>query len=480
MIFYLEFVYKVRLLCCCSKFKLSSPNSGFYGQTLFSKLLMQFRFLIYSLLLFSANSFSQDLKITEIDNHLFPTIRLSFELNESINLSHLKLFEQGKETQFKIDLNNKEQMTKAIFYLLDINRFTPMEGQNIFDALSGAVTELKPGTLINIGFILAKKNKACLVPLSYEFTKDLGGFTSFASKKYFLAENNNKATKIDCALLEAIRFMQDKKTIREQKEIILLTKDLQNIAQANQLLKKGANKYHIDVKLVAKVLESYVVEPANFYPLKDGFAKQELVKQLVKAAEKNNLANLQKKNRYRIEFTGTQNGSINPFKLQYLDQSIKASYTKPGNRPYKTWWPVPVIAALLVVLAFYARKQIRLKKQLASLKETVSLLFDKRVKIMGKQTLNPVIEISLDDKVSNFHIKKLSTTLGRGKDCDLKIEDLTISSHHASITKEGGEFYIKDHGSTNGVFVNDVKIDKRIIKNGDVIRLGKAVLMIHY
>jgi len=74
----------------------------------------------------------------------------------------------------------------------------------------------------------------------------------------------------------------------------------------------------------------------------------------------------------------------------------------------------------------------------------------------------------------------LTTTIGRKKNCDILIDNLTISSHHASITNEGGEFYIQDHESTNGIFVNDIKVNKKTIKNGDIIRLGKAILMIHY
>ena len=135
---------------------------------------------------------------------------------------------------------------------------------------------------------------------------------------------------------------------------------------------------------------------------------------------------------------------------------------------------------LVIVIILLIKKQINLKRKLLSLKETVSLLFDKKMKILSTQTQTPVIEIKLLNEVSNFHIKKLVTTIGRKKDCDVIINNLTISSHHASITNEGGEFYIQDHESTNGVFVNDIKIDKKKVKSEDVIRLGKAILTIHY
>ena len=55
------------------------------------------------------------------------------------------------------------------------------------------------------------------------------------------------------------------------------------------------------------------------------------------------------------------------------------------------------------------------------------------------------------------------------------IDDPYISGKHARFTLQNGTFYIQDAGSTNGTFVNGVKIDSRaaLLKNGDRIQIGQ-------
>ena len=441
---------------------------------------MRFCFFLFSVFLWGFHGFSQDVKITDIENHSFPTIKVSVELNEAIDINTLKIRENGKFIDLKIDSVNKGKSKKAVFLLFDINRFKQTEIKTIWEVLSSATTSPKPGLLLNIGYPSGIDSKNCFIPLSFEFSENQTAFVKFASKLAALNTKNDKSVDINCALRKVVDFMVNKKNLPDEKIIVVLTKNTQNIARIKQMLETDGDKHQISVKVVSNVLDSSIVKPADFYSIGKNFTKQKLQEKLIQAVQNNKLTNLQKKVNYTLVFTGTQNERLNYFELLYLNQKVEASYIKPRSKPYKILWFVIVLLILLVILAFFIRKHIRMKKQLAGLKETVSLLFDKRVKILGKQTLNPVIEVRLADKITNYHIKKLSTTLGRGKDCDLKIEDLTISSHHASITNEGGEFYIKDNESTNGVFVNDLKIDKGIIKNGDIIRLGKAVLMIHY
>jgi len=209
--------------------------------------------------------------------------------------------------------------------------------------------------------------------------------------------------------------------------------------------------------------------------------EKELLNKLNKASNKKDLVNININKNYFIEFVSTQNDFSNRFELHYNDKIIKAKFINPGAEKFPgIIWFILIVLVLAIFIIFLIIKQIYLKRKLLNLKETVSLLFDKKMKILGKQTKNPVIEIKLQDQIKNYHVKKLTTTIGRKKNCDILIDNLTISSHHASITNEGGEFYIQDHESTNGIFVNDIKVNKKTIKNGDIIRLGKAVLMIHY
>jgi len=63
-------------------------------------------------------------------------------------------------------------------------------------------------------------------------------------------------------------------------------------------------------------------------------------------------------------------------------------------------------------------------------------------------------------------------TVGRSSACNIKIGDAGVSSKHAKIWCEDGEYYLMDLGSTNGTFVNDKDVDRERLTDGDVITFG--------
>jgi len=66
-------------------------------------------------------------------------------------------------------------------------------------------------------------------------------------------------------------------------------------------------------------------------------------------------------------------------------------------------------------------------------------------------------------------LERSELTIGRAPDNDLVIDDLAVSAHHARIAKIQSEFFLEDLGSTNGTFVNDVKIDEQALRDKDII-----------
>jgi pSer/pThr/pTyr-binding forkhead associated (FHA) protein len=68
--------------------------------------------------------------------------------------------------------------------------------------------------------------------------------------------------------------------------------------------------------------------------------------------------------------------------------------------------------------------------------------------------------------------------LGTGPDCEIVVDDATVSAKHASLRRKDGKFWLTDLDSTNGTFVNDgtEAIAREEIKDNDTIKLGKLAL----
>ena len=65
------------------------------------------------------------------------------------------------------------------------------------------------------------------------------------------------------------------------------------------------------------------------------------------------------------------------------------------------------------------------------------------------------------------------TTIGRSPDCDIFLDDVTVSRKHAALTKDGNAFSIHDEGSLNGTFVNKKRVEGAELDDGDEIQIGK-------
>jgi diguanylate cyclase (GGDEF)-like protein len=65
--------------------------------------------------------------------------------------------------------------------------------------------------------------------------------------------------------------------------------------------------------------------------------------------------------------------------------------------------------------------------------------------------------------------------IGRGNDCDIRINDHSVSRRHARIQPGADGYYAVDLQSTNGTFVNDVPASICKLKDGDYLRVGNCI-----
>ena len=73
----------------------------------------------------------------------------------------------------------------------------------------------------------------------------------------------------------------------------------------------------------------------------------------------------------------------------------------------------------------------------------------------------------------SFHPTKPQTTIGRSPDCDIFLDDVTVSRKHAVLVERDSSFFIEDQGSLNGTFVNRKRVESAQLDDGDELQIGK-------
>jgi hypothetical protein len=61
-------------------------------------------------------------------------------------------------------------------------------------------------------------------------------------------------------------------------------------------------------------------------------------------------------------------------------------------------------------------------------------------------------------------------------DCAIRTDDAMVSRHHARLYWAGGQYYLEDLGSANGVFYQEQRVTRHMLKHGDAVRCGSLWL----
>lgn len=68
-------------------------------------------------------------------------------------------------------------------------------------------------------------------------------------------------------------------------------------------------------------------------------------------------------------------------------------------------------------------------------------------------------------------------TIGREPGNAVRIDEDSVSAQHALLRYNGGRWWLEDLGSTNGTYLNDVRVTGRApVRSGDVIQIGRITV----
>jgi predicted component of type VI protein secretion system len=84
------------------------------------------------------------------------------------------------------------------------------------------------------------------------------------------------------------------------------------------------------------------------------------------------------------------------------------------------------------------------------------------------------LSLMFEDKlVKEVPVGSRPVAIGRSPDNDLPVDNLAVSNYHARVYFEAGRLVVEDLDSLNGTFVNDLRVERATLHDGDSIWVGK-------
>jgi pSer/pThr/pTyr-binding forkhead associated (FHA) protein len=75
-----------------------------------------------------------------------------------------------------------------------------------------------------------------------------------------------------------------------------------------------------------------------------------------------------------------------------------------------------------------------------------------------------------------FALESERISVGRAPECEVFLDDVTVSRKHAVITQRADGYTIEDEGSLNGTYVNRRRVETASLEDGDEVQIGKYKL----
>ncbi len=94
----------------------------------------------------------------------------------------------------------------------------------------------------------------------------------------------------------------------------------------------------------------------------------------------------------------------------------------------------------------------------------------------NKVPFSKLVIIYGDHAGREYRLGPKRVLIGRTDQCDIIINDSSVSRKHTSIESKDERFLLQDLKSTNGTLVNGKFVDVHVLSHGDKIRIGRTVL----
>jgi pSer/pThr/pTyr-binding forkhead associated (FHA) protein len=92
----------------------------------------------------------------------------------------------------------------------------------------------------------------------------------------------------------------------------------------------------------------------------------------------------------------------------------------------------------------------------------------------SSRVMDVLVVASGDLAGQRFELVNDTVTVGRHENCDVFLDDVSVSRHHGIFTKTAsGRITVRDLNSLNGTYVNGSRVEETVLHSGDEVQIGK-------
>ncbi len=84
--------------------------------------------------------------------------------------------------------------------------------------------------------------------------------------------------------------------------------------------------------------------------------------------------------------------------------------------------------------------------------------------------------VGINGERNGVELNRSQVYIGRDPECEVHIPTTTISRQHVRIFCRGEEYHVEDLDSTNGTYINGVKVKRCVLRNNDQITVGDITI----
>jgi hypothetical protein len=475
-------------------------------------------FFFLALLIFNFAK-AQDIQILAVDSSLYPAIKLKivYKGKSSFNSEQLILKQNEKNLPFAIHESSPgsaPEKGRAVFFLVESSGNTAGKALlNIKEGIIESFDNLEAKDLINVGYFSSfDLDSSDMQLLNREFSVDHKNFSRLIRDKIFATKDSLRYSDLNRSILSGLEFIAKQSNLPQNKLFIVLSVDRDNSitykVNSSDCISKS-REFEIPIFSITYLANDSAYSSGRIARISnktggkntEAHSQIDIINALTDFYNTPSSTSLED-SFYDVEFTA--NADLNPSKAK-----IEINFN--GNRQFRTigdpntgnlipqdykkylWYSIAILGIIVMIMLLinlFSKKGKQASDEMdAQLDNDLSTNTDKKnINTRQKPMLSeettitpniakpsgPSVLLSLQGRTVPFVITQKETSIGRHDTNDIPIPEQTVTGKHAKILLENGTLTIVDLGSTNGTFVNGVRIRSQELKSGDRFRLGNV------